>query len=309
MIDALNTLGRDAFVHSLSSNDVFLFVHGFNVSFQESIFRVAQLKHDLNLAATPLVFSWPSAANVAKYDVDEERNKESIPKLAECLLHLSRAAPNRKVHVLAHSMGNRLLMNAVQLMVAKKTIEPGAKLFGRVAICAPDVAPTDFAMLCPALVDHSDAVTFYYALNDKALFGSRLAHLDEHAGQRFFYFPGMETVNATEINPESDWLGHGYYASSPYVRFDLRLYYLFGLKADRRRPPLRPQKMTEMGFPYWEFDSLVYSGNELDKKVIELTPSSIAESPPDGDVPFAFSSALTARLYRSLAVAANIISC
>ena len=44
---------------------VFVFVHGFNSNFQESLFRLAQLQADIKIDGIPILFSWPSQGQVA----------------------------------------------------------------------------------------------------------------------------------------------------------------------------------------------------------------------------------------------------
>ena len=51
---------------------VFLFVHGFNNNFQESLFRLAQLQADTKFDGIPILFSWPSQGQVAAYTADKE---------------------------------------------------------------------------------------------------------------------------------------------------------------------------------------------------------------------------------------------
>ncbi|WP_214226154.1 alpha/beta hydrolase [Pedobacter sp. B4-66] len=43
-----------------ASKEAFVFVHGFNVSFDKSILQAAQIAHDLNFQGAPIVYSWPS---------------------------------------------------------------------------------------------------------------------------------------------------------------------------------------------------------------------------------------------------------
>jgi hypothetical protein len=191
---------------------------------------------------------------------------------------LLRNKQGRRIHVLAHSMGNRVLLNAVQSLVADNRLAPNEILFDRVALCAPDVAPNEFGPLCEALKQHSGAVTYYFATNDLALAMSRGLHVDKQAGLRFFYVKGMDTIDATEANLEMLSMGHTYYAESPVLRYDLHLYFLFGLPADRRSPPLSAQLKESHGWPYWKFNKGSAPQTDFTKldaatSVLELTSS------------------------------------
>lgn len=44
--------------------DVLIFVHVYNYTFAESLFRLAQVAADGELSETPIFFAWPSAASV-----------------------------------------------------------------------------------------------------------------------------------------------------------------------------------------------------------------------------------------------------
>ena len=84
-IKALNAMERDAFVSQLKSDadSVLLFVHGYNVTFADAIFKAAQIAFDANFAGTVLVFSWPSAGNLFKYDKDRESAEFAAPHLTQ----------------------------------------------------------------------------------------------------------------------------------------------------------------------------------------------------------------------------------
>ncbi len=77
------------------------FVHGYNYNFQESLFRLAQLKTDSNLDGTPVLFSWPSLAALPAYVADKESATYSRDALANLLSDMTRAR-NGQVDVFAH---------------------------------------------------------------------------------------------------------------------------------------------------------------------------------------------------------------
>ena len=62
-----------------------VFVHGYNYNFQESLFRLAQLKTDSNFDGTPILFSWPSLAALPGYVADKESATYSRDALANLL--------------------------------------------------------------------------------------------------------------------------------------------------------------------------------------------------------------------------------
>jgi esterase/lipase superfamily enzyme len=57
--------------HDVGGN-AFVFVHGFNNRYEDSVYRLAQIVHDSEVQATPVLFTWPSRANVFDYNYDKE---------------------------------------------------------------------------------------------------------------------------------------------------------------------------------------------------------------------------------------------
>ena len=76
-----------------------------------------------NFPGSVLVFSWPSAANVFYYDQDQTNAQAAAPHLAEIFRLLSSEIGKKNVYIVAHSMGNQVLVNAlVQSAMSKADI-------------------------------------------------------------------------------------------------------------------------------------------------------------------------------------------
>jgi esterase/lipase superfamily enzyme len=106
-----------AFNAALSGQeDTFVFIHGFNTSFREGIFRAAQLAYDLQLPGTPVIYSWPSAGALGDFDRDLRtvEDQETILHCTAFIEQVLRTSKGRKVHLVAHSMGTRLLCSALE---------------------------------------------------------------------------------------------------------------------------------------------------------------------------------------------------
>ena len=105
------------------SKDVFVFVHGFNVSLNAAVARAAQLAEDMPFNGVMVVFSWPSEASADAYLSDEKQAERHFWALAELLINLKRNCGNdSRLHVLAHSMGNRVALRALNALAG--TIGP-----------------------------------------------------------------------------------------------------------------------------------------------------------------------------------------
>lgn len=91
-----------------------VFVHGYNYSYQEAVFRLAQLAADSDGASVPILFSWPSDGRTAGYLSDRDGATYARDDLAALLTSLTGADPDRQVAVIGHSMGAWLVMETLR---------------------------------------------------------------------------------------------------------------------------------------------------------------------------------------------------
>jgi esterase/lipase superfamily enzyme len=252
-IEALAAMEKSDWRQALKDEDTLLYVHGYNTTFPFAILRAAQLKHDLQFGGEVVVFSWPSLGDIKGYVHDENENAASIDALGTVLRTLTERQNGKNVHVICHSMGNRVFIKAVRQLVANSQWESSKKHIGHVILAAADVAPNEFGSYVPTLIDVADSVTFYFSIKDRALEASRVAHLNNPAGAGFFYAKGMETVDASLVDLGVFDMGHGYFASDDPLLTDEQLLILFNRSAAKRRPPLTIQKLYQT-FPFWGFE-------------------------------------------------------
>lgn len=76
VVTGANMLSEETFNSDLgriakSGRQIGLFVHGYNHSYQEALFRGAQMAADADIDGIPVVFSWPSQAKVTGYIADK----------------------------------------------------------------------------------------------------------------------------------------------------------------------------------------------------------------------------------------------
>jgi esterase/lipase superfamily enzyme len=102
-IKSLSSLARAEFVDRLRSdaNSVLLFVHGYDVTFQDAVFKAAQIAYDANFGGSVLVFSWPSAGELLKYDYDRESAEFSGGDLLQVLRVLTEEIGDKRVYIVA----------------------------------------------------------------------------------------------------------------------------------------------------------------------------------------------------------------
>ena len=107
------------------ANEALVFVHGYNVSFEAAIKRTAQISHDLEFEGTPICYSWASHGSLADYTRDMANADATVVTLHNFLVELVEKTGNTTIHLVAHSMGNRALLQALdRIAVSRRSTEP-----------------------------------------------------------------------------------------------------------------------------------------------------------------------------------------
>lgn len=180
--------------------DVVVFIHGYNVSFDEAIKDAAAICRAYSLASgnaaktyVPFVFSWPSDGSLIPYrayysDRDDAVSsalalRRGFEKLAKFLSEIAEEAKaiakaggdgrshlcDGQIHVLAHSMGNYALSHAVDSIAHDNA--RARRLWGEVILAAADEDETAFepGKRFHRLGEFCNRVSVYINRNDKAL--------------------------------------------------------------------------------------------------------------------------------------------
>jgi esterase/lipase superfamily enzyme len=229
---------------------VFVFLHGFGVSFNDAARRTAQLAYDLKFDGAPIFFSWPSRAQLSllDYTKDEDSVRWAVDDLEKFLREVAAKSGASKMYLIAHSMGNRCLTEAIKGM---NLSEKSPAVFKEVVLTAPDIdADTFERSIVPAITGSSSRVTLYASSNDKALALSKSVHGYRRAGdssEGVLVVPPVETVDASKVETTFD--GHSYYGESHAVIADLFALIHHG-KAAANRLGMRSMK-DPRGQAYW----------------------------------------------------------
>jgi|GEM_PF-2795791 len=215
-LDADQCLGRMR--GDLATDDdaaLFVFIHGYNVTFTEAAQRTAQMAFDLQFRGVPLFYSWPSRGVLTGYGDDQRSADASAGPLAEFLTRVASETGARRIHLVAHSLGNRALVGALtQLGQA-----PAQNVrFNQVVFAAPDLDASQFAnVIAPQIRSVVERVTIYSSGSDLALWASRLWHRTIRLGQPGPYWTKIRTydwidvIDATSVGFEWFELGHSAY--------------------------------------------------------------------------------------------------
>ncbi len=237
---------RSKVAHS-PQRDLFVFVHGYNVTFDIAARRTAQMTNDLGFQGAPVFFSWPSQGEFSDYTVDEAAVSWAAPHLRQFLVELVEKSNAQRVHLIGHSMGNRALVDAIRSL--RLEFPDRQRLFNEIVLAAPDIDAEEFKNeIAPAIVTAAERVTLYASSNDRALMASRLIHGYSRAGEsgdNLVVIPGIETVDVSQM--DHSFLGHSYYGSSGPVLRDLQAIFR-GESPVRSRPWLQIDEQHQTKF-------------------------------------------------------------
>jgi len=205
-----------------------VFIHGFNVSFENAARRAAQIAHDLKFDGASVLYSWPSRGRIDGYLHDCESVRTTVPHLVKFLKDLRESTGAEIVHVVAHSMGNRALISALNQISHEGPLKP----FRQIILAAPDINTLEFRQLAEAITSRGDRVTIYVSPRDKALRASRTLNQFRRIGEYITVIPGIDTIDASEV--DTSFLYHSYFAHSRSVMSDIASLILDGKEPERR---------------------------------------------------------------------------
>jgi esterase/lipase superfamily enzyme len=228
-----------------------VFVHGYNTAFAEATRLVAQFATDLKFAGPVLLFSWPSQDSLTGYTVDETNAEWAQPHLLETLKDLLDRTPARRIYLVAHSMGTRVLTRSYITLAGDRRLD-GPDAMPEMILVAPDIDADVFRQdIAPRLARTGIHVTLYASSGDRALMASRAFHGYARAGdsgEGLVMVPGVETVDASDAS--GGLLGHSYFTEDRRIMEDIYAILQTGQRADNRFG-LAPVN-TEKG-RYWTF--------------------------------------------------------
>ncbi|MBS0243659.1 MAG: alpha/beta fold hydrolase [Proteobacteria bacterium] len=236
----------------------FIFVHGYNSSFNDALYRAAQIAYDLGEDDQPFgtafLYSWPSAGETESYVYDLESAEKAVPQLQAFLDLVVSKTGAKHVHLIAHSMGNAPLLAALDAVV--KTGQ-ARTVIDQVILAAPDVDAKDFAELSKHILPLARTVTLYASSEDRAMLASRKIRRDNpRAGDIVkgvpVIVPGLDSIDVTSVGTSMFSYNHNIYADRKELLNDIRRLML----TNERPPDIRDisiRRVTDSTGTFWRF--------------------------------------------------------
>lgn len=234
------TFDPETFEKMIKNNpakEVLVFIHGFNVKFQDAVFRASQIAYDLKFQGPVILFSWPagtdsgflSKAMVSRtYGNNKLNAEQSVPAAIDFFKVIGNY--NIKVNIIVHSMGHQIAIPALNSIANENAAN--FKL-DELVLNAPDYDLKEFKKVSSDLKKIAGRITLYCSYNDSAMLASETYNGGERIGA-CEKIDGIDVINVSEVDSSSfsAGLGHGYYSSRAVLADVAQL--MMGIEAEKR---------------------------------------------------------------------------
>jgi esterase/lipase superfamily enzyme len=257
--DFLAAVARRMAVAGDYKDHAFVYVHGYRVGFDDALFRTAQIAYDLGAPragdgaiepfGTAFLYSWPSAGALKDYAYDQESARVAVRHLEDFLDLIVEKTGVKFVHLIAHSMGNVPLLNALGHIVAKGETT-GAKV-AQVVLASPDMSQREFKALAGQIQPLVRGLTLYASSSDFALGASRRVHKNEPragdvVGGKPIIATGVDSIDISAITTCYFCFGHDEYVEQSDLLGDIAKLMRAGLRPPHSRTQrFKPEDLTE----------------------------------------------------------------
>lgn len=261
----VRALSREDFIAAINErlgssksykNHALVFVHGFNTSFDNALFRMAQITYDLKFDGASFVYSWPSKGSIglSDYNYDRESTGQAEPHLRAFLDLVARETGASSISIIAHSMGNQLLLPVLRDL---RRSAPQSIAISQVILAAPDVDRDTFEYLAKEIAGVSRGVTMLAASSDRALDVSRrfwggVPRAGDVPTGGPIVVAGIDTIDVTALSSDVFSLNHSGYAEKAVILSDIQNLILTGLRPPEQRFPILQRVSTARG-DYWRY--------------------------------------------------------
>ncbi|MVO14412.1 alpha/beta hydrolase [Parasedimentitalea huanghaiensis] len=231
------------------NQDVFIYVHGYNVDFEYPTLVSKELQHFLGYQGAFISYNWPATPSRLAYIRDLETagaTRRNLRKLVELLSDKTQA---QRIHLIGYSAGSRLVFEvAYQIALQNQASGKRQAKLGQVILIGSDLDRTYFTQaLADGLLEGMDHLTIYMSSSDAALNLSRIMFGRNRLGQvaakdevpsgiedLLKAEPRLSLIDASNALGADLGNGHWYFRSSPWASSDIFVSLLKGLSPAAR---------------------------------------------------------------------------
>jgi esterase/lipase superfamily enzyme len=264
--------------------DVYIYVHGYRVVFDNPVLVASELWHFLGYRGAFIAYAWRSTPRALAYASDTETAVTRARNLRLFLTYLAEKTQVERIHIIGYSAGTRLVVRALEqlaLLNADATDDQIRKnsRIGSVVLVGADVSREGFgAAAAEGMLRIPERITVYVSSADSALNFSQWIFGRERLGQmwtdgmptRVAEFvrehPSLEIVDVTAAAGSTNGNGHAYFRDSRWVSSDMLTYLAYNID-----PARRGLVKAADDLPVWTFPPDYIE--RLRKVLIEMYPS------------------------------------
>jgi esterase/lipase superfamily enzyme len=256
------------------SKDVYLFVHGYNNNFDDSVKTIGQLWHFMGREGVPIAYTWPAGRGglLRGYTYDRESSEFTVFHLKEAIRVIAACPDVHSLNIIAHSRGTDVAISALRELHLEfqgggKSTRKELKL-RTVVLAAPDidVEVVIQRMVTARLGRVPEQFVMYVCAKDNALGisnwlfggGTRLGKLrgDMFTQEELNSMRAHRSVQIVDARIKDPGpYGHSYFHANPAASSDLILAVRYGLLPG----PERPLNADPKGFWYLTDDYPIIS--------------------------------------------------
>jgi esterase/lipase superfamily enzyme len=218
--------------------DVFIFVHGFNNTFEDAVLTTAELWHFLGREGVPICYTWPAGVGLIKaYEYTLASTQFTVFHFKQALRLIASCPEVQKVHIIAHSRGTAVTTDTVRELHieicgtgdTQKTLKLGTVILAAADIDLDVAIARNGTERIGRAVEHS---ALYISNKDKALGfsswlfgGMRVGDVDVKMFDKaeIDVLRGSQRLQLIDARVKKHGLGHSYFHDDPAVSSDVVL--------------------------------------------------------------------------------------
>ena len=135
------------FSRQRETQPVLVYIHGFDNTLESAVHLANHVANKIKFDGDLVVFAWPSQGTLsaAGYRADVTAVEPSKSAFSDLLQTLIASPLVDRIHIISHSLGNRLLIGALVNMTHVPKL-------GQIVICSPDLERAEFLRFVPQVI-------------------------------------------------------------------------------------------------------------------------------------------------------------
>ena len=250
--------------------DIYIYVHGFKVVYENPVLVSAELWHFLGYSGVFIAYAWPSTPSNLAYIKDSDTSAGFARNFRLMLEFLAARTEVENIHVIGYSNGTRLVTRAMEQLALINMGKSAEELYRKYRIANVILVGSDLdrgvfgSYVADGLLNVSKHLSVYMSKYDKALGISQFLTRRQRLGQMFGgkggeltpagraalikYRDQISLINVSDAEGADVGNGHGYFRSSPWASSDVLMTLYYGLKP-KQRGLIEQEGMPVYSFP------------------------------------------------------------